>query len=312
MRTIFQQAEHVVVWLGQGSNSTSLVFHLFEDLYENRGSKQCYANFLGDKENVKGFAGLISHFDRDYWFRVWVIQEVNSAREITIMCGKYKISWSKVEEVQNIMAHYTSQLAKIAHTEPNLNRLAQTIGHRGARKLRAARLGSLNNLPDLHFLLCTFWQFNATDPRDKVFALIGLSSARDDSRLVIDYSSSVRGVYINVGTYILDFSKKLDFICSLPHRTNPFDLPSWVPDWAVATELMEVRTGLSTFVRTWAHDSKGSFIAAGGSLPVTEFRQDNQILAAKGISLSCIEYIGQKGSFKSRYDFKAGIPILLN
>jgi hypothetical protein len=310
MRTIYQQAENVVVWLGQRSNSTSLVFNLFEDLYENRGSKQYYINFLGDKENVKGFAGLISHFERDYWFRVWVIQEVNSAREITIMCGKYEISWSKVEEVQNIMArHYVEQLSIIAHTEPNLDRFAQIVEHRGARKLRAARLGSPNRLPDLHSLLCTFWAFDATDPRDKVFALIGLSSARDDSRLVIDYSSSVRRTYINVATYILDSSKKLDFICSIPHGANPFHLPSWVPDWTVTSELS---ISLSTFIKAWIHDGEDSFNAAGGSSPVAEFRQDSQILAAKGISLGYIEYIGKKGSFKSRYDFKAGIPILLN
>lgn len=310
MRTIYQQAEHVVVWLGQPSDTTSLVFNLFEDLYENRGSKQYYKNFLGDKENVEGFAGLISHFGQDYWFRIWVIQEVNSAREITIMCGKYEISWSKVEEVQNIMArHYTYELSKIAHTEPNLDRFAQCMERGGARKLREARLGSPNSLPDLHSLLCTFWAFNATDPRDKVFALVGLSSARDDSRLVIDYSSSVRAIYISVGTYILDFSKKLDFICSLPHGANPFDLPSWVPDWTVTTKFC---ASLTAFVRALVSDGKGSFNASGGWSPVTEFRQDNQILAAMGISLSCVEYIGQKGNFKSGYDFKAGIPILLN
>jgi hypothetical protein len=55
-----------------------------------------------------------------------------------------------------------------------------------------------------------------------VYALVGLTNARDDPRMQIDYSQSVRQVYISVVDYVLKREVKLDvmsFVGSLLQKT---------------------------------------------------------------------------------------------
>jgi hypothetical protein len=61
-----------------------------------------------------------------------------------------------------------------------------------------------SGLPDLYDLLHFFCYHFATDPRDVDYALLGLSKARDDSRMTIDYSQSVRQVYMQSVDYVFN------------------------------------------------------------------------------------------------------------
>jgi hypothetical protein len=69
----------------------------------------------------------------------------------------------------------------------------------------------------------------STDPRDKVFALLGL--ATDGDRLIrADYTISVKELYIHTAVQILQTYENLDLHSSVSIRRT-LDLPSWVPDW---------------------------------------------------------------------------------
>lgn len=80
---------------------------------------------------------------------------------------------------------------------------------------------------------CTY--FGSTDPRDKVFALLGL--ATDDSAWAIlpDYEASPCQVYTLTATYLLKKSKDpLEVLryAGIGLRRGLHDLSSWVPDWS--------------------------------------------------------------------------------
>jgi hypothetical protein len=308
MRTIYERAEQVIVWLGRRSSSSLLAFSLFGDLYENRHSPEYINNTLRDQGKIQSFKAVISLFRRDYWNRVWIIQELYSAKEITIMSGKYRISWDKVQAVQDILVsrHYINDLVQLSNEEPDLKGLAFYFQIRGPRYLRLEEAHS-SNLPDLYDILSKFWNTNATDPRDKVYALVGLTTARDDSRLTIDYSASVRQVFIDVVKYILVSSRKLDIICSFPQGVNDYELPSWVPDWTFGQS--KFGTPLVSLV---VRRGEKAFNSHGGSIAQSDVRLGDQILIANGILLSHVQAVGQKGSFEERYDFKTGIPIILS
>jgi hypothetical protein len=81
-------------------------------------------------------------------------------------------------------------------------------------------------------LLYNFANFSATDPRDKVFALIGLSVDVDPE--FIDYGLNVSEV-LNRTTRLLigdDVLVALNWLSYIGGH-NRGDLPSWVPDWSL-------------------------------------------------------------------------------
>ncbi|KAE9369160.1 HET-domain-containing protein [Stipitochalara longipes BDJ] len=306
MRTIYGRAENVVVWLGSSSGSVSRAFSLLDTIYEKRSSKRTVADLLRDTRNTQGLEEIIKLFRRPYWKRIWVVQEVISAKKATVMCGKYTINWLKLQTVQNYLwSHHDRYILRLEFEEPTLSGLALEIGRQGTKAMELPPTFSSGD-PDINALLSTFWVKQASDPKDRIYALIGLSSARNDSRFVVDYSASVRQVYINVVRYILVSSKKLDIICSYMRGNNEFDLPSWVPDWTV--RLSQFGLPVLSII-----ESEGpQYCSAGTTTAEYELKDNDQILNVKGILLSRIHFVGLKGTMESETDFRTGLPILLN
>ena len=91
---------------------------------------------------------------------------------------------------------------------------------------------------DLVSLLQSHRLTGASDLKDKVYALIGLSTLIESEphRMMPDYSLSTEAVYTEVAKAIILKSPSLD-ILGVP-RTASSSLiqktPSWVPDWSVA------------------------------------------------------------------------------
>jgi hypothetical protein len=80
------------------------------------------------------------------------------------------------------------------------------------------------------------WRFrSASDPRDKVFALLGFMEEplRNDPLLSIDCSLPTSRVFTNVAEYMLKTSRRLDWLGAVvpPNPSGP-QCASWVPDWS--------------------------------------------------------------------------------
>jgi hypothetical protein len=97
-------------------------------------------------------------------------------------------------------------------------------------------------------LLMTGREFDATDPRDKVYSVLGLAEVPmttyrhpdGTSMFPVDYTKSVSEVYQDAAKYFINRDRNLDImsvLLSLRNR-NSTELPSWIPDWRVpATEI---------------------------------------------------------------------------
>ena len=95
--------------------------------------------------------------------------------------------------------------------------------------------------------------YDATDAKDKVYAILGMAEvrlhprelspelmqARDDKKerqvMRVDYSASISEVYQHTAKYLINRDENLVILCILPtHRdASSIDLPSWTPDWRV-------------------------------------------------------------------------------
>jgi hypothetical protein len=83
-------------------------------------------------------------------------------------------------------------------------------------------------------LLVDFRHHKCTDPRDKVYALLGLPSVNKSILFPIpDYGKSVSTVYCETARAIIQYERALDILC-LAHSDSDetqHGLPSWAPYW---------------------------------------------------------------------------------
>jgi hypothetical protein len=84
---------------------------------------------------------------------------------------------------------------------------------------------------DFVMLLEQSHPFRASDPRDKVYSLLGLAADRDEIGLPVDYACTVEQLYTNVATVILQKSPDIEFLYNNLDKKS-LSLPSWVPDWS--------------------------------------------------------------------------------
>jgi hypothetical protein len=86
--------------------------------------------------------------------------------------------------------------------------------------------------------------FKAADPKDHIYALLGLRDC-PTAGIVVDYTRSVREVYTNAAEVMIrntsDYGRpttpSLNLICAAYRRAgSTHDLPSWVPDWSIPHE----------------------------------------------------------------------------
>jgi hypothetical protein len=307
MRTIYERAEEVLVWLGSSIGEAPLAFDLCEDLYRNRDSNKDIERILGDPSNLQNLQALIHPFRRPYWMRLWVIQEINSAKKLEILCGRCKINWSNAVAVQNVLHLYHRKLvSQLLTEEPGLLDLGFAILFQGPQSLELSQYNGSLALPSLYSLLCKFWKQGTSDPKDRIYALVGLSSTRNDPRFAIDYLSPSSQVYTDTAKYLLLSSQRLDVICSMPRRESTLSLPSWVSDWTNDT----TRYGLplvSLIGTEWV-----SYRASATSIAEISFKHADHILTANGLRLGHVRSVGKKENLESHLDLRSGIPILLS
>jgi hypothetical protein len=101
MREIFGRASQVVAWLGGASEHTVPAFRLLFGLtsfydWDADISSQ-YLSHLVRHESFKGHWLALSEFlEREWWNRVWIIQEITLARKAVLLCGPYAADWEHV------------------------------------------------------------------------------------------------------------------------------------------------------------------------------------------------------------------------
>ncbi|KAK8079319.1 Ankyrin and HET domain protein [Apiospora phragmitis] len=97
---------------------------------------------------------------------------------------------------------------------------------------RRSRL--LGSLPSLPVLLHVTLRYEASDPRDKIFALLGIADISDlNSPILPDYSSSLAMVYTKLAMTFLDSRRDLAVFEDLDDAVTSLDddpqRPTWVP-----------------------------------------------------------------------------------
>jgi hypothetical protein len=167
----------------------------------------------------------------DWFSRTWTFQEALLAKKIQLYFGDQSMDfWTLISLFKRLHIGLTRGFSL-----PNLDKLA------GIASLNQARDISTR---DFSILLIVTRHRNCTDPRDKIYALLGLLN--DDERSVVlpDYSADVDDLYTKVARHILKKSQSYSlFSCLESADLKSKSLPSWVPDWRVAMPFNPLLTG---------------------------------------------------------------------
>ncbi|KAI3531656.1 HET domain-containing protein [Colletotrichum filicis] len=187
MAGIYRQAEQVLIWLGPGTAHTALLMEDLAILHEASTQQRrrddtdwardwwtCLQLGYSDARKLSCQSGLQQLLQQAWFTRVWVIQEVSYARAASICCG-----------FSSVPAHIFVIATQLINVELDDQRqtLMDLMPSPSNRRHGSTRKKSL------HTLLQNFRASQATDPRDMVYALLGIASdaQQDNGLLVPDY-----------------------------------------------------------------------------------------------------------------------------
>lgn len=248
MQEIYSGAQRVVTWLGPSDNDTLTAINFMkqvvsrcENLPESALKEAlAYTNAVADMLqvpnlpvfDVAGFTAARNLFaDRAWFSRIWVVQEVNAARDVTVMIGPHRLPWDWLGKTA--MWVVTQERDKLS-TAHGSNRWAYNAVVLWQKRATSAPTGA-------DVLRSGAW--HASDPRDMIYARLGFEALRRDVLLVPDYTKPFLQVYNDFVHKYITQTKNLYILTQLDHPPFtkgrprvvgleiPTDAPSWLPRW---------------------------------------------------------------------------------
>lgn len=240
MGDLYSQASLVTVWLGEAENDSGLAMRMIEVWAEFASVMQCltpseirYAMRL--LFVPRAWQAINRLFQRPFWRRIWVQQEVILGRQVVLTCGLRCLRWEAFDMAIHAWHEFgkpiNAQLISVNHTillgKSKYKELFSVIACKKGRESKLLTLDMLDLL-DLYFRL------EASDPRDQIYALLGLANAK--GVIIPDYSKPVEWVFEDFARKLIEQHRDLRVILhagvGIPREKDLYKLPSWVPDWS--------------------------------------------------------------------------------
>ena len=218
------------------------------------------------QESAENWA-LILKLMRNHWFsRRWVIQELALAQEATVRWGSMDLSWTDfADAIALFMTKYEQiKQSSLDWASPAFNDFkatdaralgANVIVHATVNLFRKSHEGRIKQrLLPLEILVSSLLlAFEATEPRDTIFAVLMLANdcghsasnpdITPDPRITPDYSKCLLDVYADFMDYCIQQSQSLDIFCRYwaavqkPAKFEALErgkstaesMPSWIP-----------------------------------------------------------------------------------
>ncbi|RSL65857.1 hypothetical protein CEP54_004056 [Fusarium duplospermum] len=306
MADIYRSAARTVVWMGDSRPAyTKKAFAMVDELAAEAISRHHPSLNINpynlplvllDREPTE--SPLFDRFRDDFsilhlacaewWYRAWTAQEILLASEAVVMAGTFTMDWVRFSTGINygFSLGIWNPVTLGIIVDPIVIPYLSTHAMWDQRK-RPGRLLAVTSSQKLLELLiqCRFRQ--ASDPRDKVYALLGLIDADlDDSAgslaIEADYRLSTSQVYCHAARQLLLQSGDLNVLGSCTAITN-LELPSWVPDWSAPSG-----------PRPLMHDARGRLRqthASRGTKAAPRFIEDNRLLILEGHEVMTITHL---------------------
>jgi hypothetical protein len=244
MTDIYSKAESVAIWLGPEENDSEIALELLKDLDSSEAARARLRGLIHSGSGGAELRSIVALFERDYWDRLWVVQEVFNARRKSVHCGSAKMPWQAFNIASQMFfenkalldQHFAGKESRTKRINVALSNFtsSQILVYQGPSSLPDVEtLMTLEN-PLLEIMRACRRKLTAK-PQDKVFGILGVLPEETRIEFIVDYSLSVKEVYISVVDFVLSTSGRLDIIresIHFPMHTGSAGLPTWCPDWS--------------------------------------------------------------------------------
>lgn len=233
MKDVYGRAKLILIWLGPEENDSALAMDTLLAVYKttekfkerdgwtslaeafdenNECAQETRKHFLSDDGAAlcrRRLSAVIALVRRPWWSRIWIVQEctarIDHLKKI-FMCGNHWAHWSVVIVGMLYVGHH------LRHDSAQDRLYAQTSGFHAMALAKQA----LYPMDDLFDLLRCFASFKATDPRDLVYALLGMTG---DTEVTIDYGLSVSQAWTAATAHLIRTGR----------RGHRFNILGWAP-----------------------------------------------------------------------------------
>ena len=238
MGSIYSQSACAFIWLGPGdedSDNALKIIDLLEKVFKKFAIRRDDGSLLEglvlpedldipdvDEDTVSlpedhPWKVLYRLFSRPWFHRSWTFQEPIQAPDRIIACGSKIRHWKTFLRATVVSLHLKIRTGAIISFDPLAR--TQTLIDADPEDLRLSKLISMNQHRE------------ASDARDKVYALYGLVQGYQKVPLKISYAMSEEDVYKSTVKFCIENEGNLGILTHVSQFRNQSDLPSWVPDW---------------------------------------------------------------------------------
>lgn len=275
MHRIYKDACAVVVWLGPEADESDKGMSLIHSLSRacETGKDRALGDSLREHPELLGkgsWRALSRILDRTYWNRLWILQEVAlGGHQTAILCGQEAVTWQQLfSAIYTFGTHNTDIMFSL------IDRETREVGMptSGLNRNRIIHLNdehSVQNGKAEEQVMCMLdlgRKSLSTDPRDKVYGLLGMMKDSVVSQIKVDYNADLSEVFTKFAKAFI-VAGKSPLNCHREAKTDvdsnednsleileqctwhKRDMPSWVPDW---TDMNHYRlfSGKSTYFAT--------------------------------------------------------------
>ena len=233
MRRIYKTAYLVVADLGKAGDDYNDVAAVFNPLVHISKTTATYEQIPVERYDL---FGLPAFEDRPWekwrrflarpWFgRLWILQEYALAAHINML---YQLHG---EVLPGLIAHMNNRgLAPQIFAGAGSYEQQHTANLNCAAMLSARQYVTAGRSRGLLHHLASFCE--ATDERDRVYALLGLATHAERSALHVRYSESAARVYHRTAKVLIEQGSGIEVLYEASCHKHLVGLPSWAPNWA--------------------------------------------------------------------------------
>jgi Heterokaryon incompatibility protein (HET) len=311
MYHIYNQAEQVIVWLGDANVSScrALTFlneslapcfesvgFSFTDEQANIASRFWEEWDEGDNEmkrwkaidhlvaprHAKIWSSVAALLCRPWWSRAWTVQELISAQKATVVCGKQSLPWPLLDMTVQMMLREIKIEVLYSARKKDLFCNAVDDAYSFVYE-RSHRISNGTDPLDFVMLMQLTRYRGCQDPRDKVFSVLSLLSENFQASFSAGYLQTVETVYASAVQSYIQHSADLHILssCCSSEQASNLNLPSWVPDWGMPFHM-------SYLGGYYSKQTDYTFCASGTSSAITTFSTDLRTLTVSGLEIDTV------------------------